>query len=59
MDRLNEAAPRLISTKVPGDLARAVELAAREELITLASFTRRALLEAVRRRQSQETAHAA
>ena len=41
-------ATRLVSTRVPTDLARAVELAAARELISVASFARRALLQAVR-----------
>jgi hypothetical protein len=41
-------AQRLVSTRVPTDLARAVELAAARELISVASFARRALLQAVR-----------
>jgi predicted HicB family RNase H-like nuclease len=43
---LNES--RLVSTRVPADLARAVELAAAQELISVASYARRALLQAVR-----------
>ena len=39
---------RLVSTRVPTDLARAVELAAARELISVASYARRALLQAVR-----------
>ena len=39
---------RLVSTRVPPDLARAVERAAAQELISVASFCRRALLQAVR-----------
>ena len=41
-------ATRLVSTRVPTDLARAVELAAAKELISVASYARRALLQAVR-----------
>jgi predicted HicB family RNase H-like nuclease len=44
----DEAATRLVSTRVPTDLARAVELAAARELISVASYARRALLQAVR-----------
>jgi hypothetical protein len=41
-------ATRLVSTRLPNDLHRAVELAAAQELISVASFARRALLQAVR-----------
>ena len=41
-------ATRLVSTRLPNDLHRAVELAAARELISVASFARRALLQAVR-----------
>jgi predicted HicB family RNase H-like nuclease len=44
-------APRLVSTRLPGDLARAVELAAAEELISVASYARRAILQAVSTRE--------
>jgi hypothetical protein len=39
---------RLVSTRVPTDLARAVELAAAQELISVAAFARRAIAIAVR-----------
>jgi predicted HicB family RNase H-like nuclease len=49
---IDEGAPlnatRLVSTRLPNDLHRAVELAAARELISVASFARRALLQAVR-----------
>jgi predicted HicB family RNase H-like nuclease len=50
MDQPDEegARGRLVSTRVPTDLARAVELAAARELISVASYARRALLQAVR-----------
>jgi hypothetical protein len=41
-------ATRLVSTRVPTDLARAVELAAARELISVAAFARRAIAIAVR-----------
>jgi hypothetical protein len=41
-------ATRLVSTRVPTDLARAVELAAAQELISVAAFARRAIAIAVR-----------
>jgi hypothetical protein len=45
----DEVAPRLIATRVPGDLAHEVELAAAQELISVAAFARRALAQAVRK----------
>jgi predicted HicB family RNase H-like nuclease len=38
---------RLVSCRLPNDLHRAVEAAAAKELISVASFARRALLQAV------------
>jgi hypothetical protein len=38
---------RLISCRLPNDLHRAVELAAAKELISVASFARRAIAQAV------------
>jgi hypothetical protein len=40
-------ATRLVSTRVPTDLARAVELAAAQELISVAAFARRAIAAAI------------
>jgi predicted HicB family RNase H-like nuclease len=47
---------RLVSTRLPNDLHRAVELAAAQELISVASFARRALLQAVRGVSTKESA---
>ena len=41
-------ATRLVSARVPTDLHRAVELAAAQELISVAAFARRAIAIAVR-----------
>ena len=53
MDQSDEeggrAAQRLVSTRLSGDLARAVEAAADRELISVAAFARRALAQAVRK----------
>jgi hypothetical protein len=40
-----------VFTRLPSDLARAVELAAAEELISVAAFARRAILQAVSTRE--------
>ena len=45
------ASSRLIATRVPADLARLVEAAAAEELISVASYARRAILAAVLRKE--------
>jgi hypothetical protein len=45
------ASSRLIATRVPADLARLVEAAAAEELISVASYARRAILQAVSTRE--------
>jgi predicted HicB family RNase H-like nuclease len=42
-----------VSTRLPSDLARAVELAAAEELISVASYARRALAQAVRKESAR------
>lgn len=39
---------RLIATRLPPKLAAQVEMAAQEELVSIAAFTRRALASAVR-----------
>jgi predicted HicB family RNase H-like nuclease len=45
------ASSRLIATRVPETLARLVEAAAAEELISVASYARRAILQAVSTRE--------
>jgi hypothetical protein len=45
------AASRLIATRVPETLARLVEAAAAEELISVPSYARRAILQAVSTRE--------
>ena len=47
-DHSDEAATKLVSTRLPTDLHHEVELAARAELLTNASWIRRAILAAVR-----------
>jgi predicted HicB family RNase H-like nuclease len=47
---------RLVSTRLPNDLHRAVELAAARELISVASFARRAIAQAVRGLSTKEAA---
>jgi hypothetical protein len=46
-------AQRLVSTRLSGDLARAVEAAADRELISVAAFARRALAQAVRKENAR------
>ena len=46
-------ARRLVSTRLSGDLARAVEAAADRELISVAAFARRALAQAVRKESAR------
>ena len=46
-------AQRLVSTRLSGDLARAVEAAADRELISVAAFARRALAQAVRKESAR------
>jgi predicted transcriptional regulator len=53
MDDPAEATPRLVSTRLPSDLARAVEAAADRELISVAAFARRALAQAVRKESAR------
>ena len=48
MDHPDEAASKLVSTRLPADLHHLVEEAARAELLTNASWIRRAILAAVR-----------
>jgi hypothetical protein len=48
---LSASSSRLIATRVPADLARLVEAAAAEELISVASYARRAILQAVSTRE--------
>ena len=47
-DHSDEAASKLVSTRLPADLHHLVEEAARAELLTNASWIRRAILAAVR-----------
>ena len=47
-DHSDEAASKLVSTRLPADLHHLVEEAARAELLTNASWIRRAILTAVR-----------
>jgi hypothetical protein len=39
---------KIVATRLPADLAHEVELAAAKELISVASFARRAIMRAVR-----------
>jgi tartrate dehydratase alpha subunit/fumarate hydratase class I-like protein len=48
MDDHDEVASKLVSTRLPADLHQLVEEAARAELLTNASWIRRAILTAVR-----------
>ena len=47
-DHSDETASKLVSTRLPADLHQLVEEAARAELLTNASWIRRAILTAVR-----------
>jgi hypothetical protein len=47
-DHSDEAASKLVSTRLPADLHQLVEEAARAELLTNASWIRRAIQTAVR-----------
>jgi hypothetical protein len=47
-DHSDEVASKLVSARLPADLHHEVELAARAELLTNASWIRRAILTAVR-----------
>jgi hypothetical protein len=51
---LPDCGPKLVATRLPPDLAREVEAAAAKELLSVASYCRRAIADAVRGRQSQE-----
>jgi hypothetical protein len=55
-DHSDEAASKLVSTRLPTDLHHEVELAARAELLTNASWIRRAILTAVREQSAKESA---
>jgi hypothetical protein len=46
---LPDCGPKLVATRLPPDLARAVEAAADRELISVAAFARRALAAALRK----------
>ena len=48
-DHSDEVASKLVSTRLPSDLHHEVELAAAQELISIAAFARRALAQAVRK----------
>ena len=48
MDDHDETASRLVSTRLPADLHHELELVARAELLTNASWIRRAIAQAVR-----------
>ena len=50
-DHFDEAATKLVSTRLPADLHQLVEEAARAELLTNASWIRRAILQAVSTRE--------
>ena len=56
MDDHDEAASKLVSTRLPADLHHELELAARAELLTNASWIRRAIAQAVR--QAKGASHA-
>ena len=55
-DHSDEAASKLVSTRLPADLHHELELAARAELLTNASWIRRAIAQAVR--QAKGASHA-
>jgi hypothetical protein len=51
MDDHDETASKLVSTRLPAELHQLVEEAARAELLTNASWIRRAILQAVSTRE--------
>jgi hypothetical protein len=48
---LPDCGPKLVATRLPPDLAREVEAAAARELLSVASYCRRAILQAVSTRE--------
>jgi hypothetical protein len=50
---LPDCGPKLVATRLPPDLAREVEAAAARELLSVSSYCRRAIADAVRGRSSR------